>query len=367
MVFCCQGSVEAFSPWRPLTQRTLAQGFDVAEVDHALQLWREHTYGVVLVDGDEAVLVAVRFGMVMPQGRLAANIASRTRRGGQSAARFGRNRDGEELAFLRKVAERAQVAFGEVKGVVLAGRAEMKRKLLVQLPQPLQDKVARVADLNCRASEALQEAAALVKELASSDRQQQQEALAARFLELAGRGAESVCYGSAQARRALRAGAASQLLVAASCSPESWRREAAGVPVVEVADGGAAACQFCEGFQVGVFLKYALDLEEEDEACAAEACCAVPDAVDSEAETASGNGGNDEPLLGWLEGALEAALKDAAAAKALAVCAELVLFDEGTEVEERLEALWEMLRAEGVPEGVLAELACHAADRFAAA
>jgi len=57
-------------------------------------------------------------------------------------------------------------------------------------------------------------------------------------------------------------------------------------------------------------------------------------------------------------------MQDTSAAESLAVCADLVLSDESTPADERLEGTVDMLRAEGVPEDMLLVLACHIADHF---
>jgi len=374
--------------------------FDVSLVSEAAQARRGLTYGVVAIDGDGATLGAWtaapdgsgREPRAVKVAHVASNIASRTRRGGSSAGRYSRNRDGEELAFLRKVGGLIREHLGDVRGLVLGGRADMKRKLLAELPGPLRTRVARVVDLGCAAGEgALGVLAAQLGEVLAGDQRQGSDDALRRFMDLASAadagGATAVCYGEAETLAALRLGAAERVLVAA---PEAWRLHgdraalcraaaASGAEVTEVGLGSGTAVRFCEGFGVAACLRYAVDLAlleaatEEEESPAEDpqkthaAAPAGPADADSDAaSTAASRTDRADCLSVWLQGVLQAALQDASAAESLAMCAEVVLFDESTPAEERVESAVEMLRGEGVPDGVLAELTCRALDRLAA-
>mmetsp|Transcript_19704 Transcript_19704/g.55531 ORF Transcript_19704/g.55531 Transcript_19704/m.55531 type:complete len:393 (+) Transcript_19704:406-1584(+) len=385
-------------PPQPLRGQAVScdERFDTAVVEEALRLRRERTYGVVVIDGEEAILGTAQppahspsqesRGQVVSQlSHLRANIASRTRRGGQSAARYSRNRDGEELAFLRKVAEKTAEALGDVRGLLVGGRGDMKRKLLAELSQLSRSRVARVVDVQCHAdASGLQRVAAHLKEAAEADLHQDTSAAVRRFLEFVAQTERHVmpliCYGEAETASALRLGAVDQLLLwstlggISSRRREEWGRLAAasGASVVDVEPASEAALRFCQGFGVGACLRYPVDstlLEEpgsEDEGAPADPRKPLPaPAADSESESVSTATSRTENLLvGWLQAALKVALQDATAAESLAACAEIVLFDESTPAEERLESTLEMLRGEGVPEEVLLELACHVTDHF---
>jgi len=392
VIFCSDEVSEVMHPPRPLNGSEVAcgEGFDTSMVHEALKARRELTYGVVVIDGSEATLGIAQasstgsgpVGGVSKLAHLSAHIASRTRRGGQSAARFSRNRDTEELAFLRKVAETTSEALGDVRGLVVAGRADMKRKFVAELSSPLRSRVARVMDLQCCAGpEGLQKAAVHLSEVMQKDQEQETCAAVGRFLDVVARtdahAAPLVCYGEEETSAALRLGAVDQLLVASSpClsrSLQEWAEFAAvvGASVVEVDPVDGAALRFCQGFGVGACLRYPLHLplEEEDPADTSpgfeEQKPPAAQATDSDCDTVStATSQTDNLLIRWLREALKPALRDVVAAESLALCAELVLFEETTPVEERFDSAVEMLRAEGVPEDVLIELACHVTDHF---
>jgi len=85
--------------------------------------------------------------------------------------------------------------------------------------------------------------------------------------------------------------------------------------------------------------------------------------LDSDCESIStATSRTDNLLINWLQESLKLVVKDHSVVESLAVCAELVLYDESTVAEERLQSTLDMLRAEGIPEDVLLEFACHIAD-----
>jgi len=400
ILFCSSELSEVMQPARPLQRRSYAcgPGFDTATVQEALTIRRTLTYGVIAVDGDEATLGIVQTGAsharagaaVTRMAHLSSNIASRTRRGGQSAARFGRNRDGEELAFLRKVAAKAAELLGDVRGLIVGGRADMKHKLLPELPLALRTRVACLINLGCSAgSEGLQAVAAHHAEVLERDTRREVVDVVSRFLEMAARteahAAPSVCYGEPQTMAAVRLGAVDQLLVSREAlehgciGRRDWRVLAAafGATVVEVDVDSDVGFRFCEGFRVGACLRYPLDpdlLEEEEELfdhepLAEELSSRKPpsapvEVVESDGDTVStATPRSGTVLLRWLEEALKRSLGDDAAAESLTMCVDVLLFDGAAAInEECIDSAVDMLRDEGVPDDVLVELACHAAD-----
>jgi len=408
VIFCSSEFTEVMQPPRPLNRQSYACGphFDTSTIDDALAIRRRLTYGVIVVDGDEATVgvaqardLVAQTGVAVTQlAHLSSNIASRTRRGGQSAARYGRNRDGEELAFLRKVAEQAHKLLGDLRGLIVGGRADMKRKLLSELPLSLRGRVVRLVDLACGAgSEGLHAAAAHHTEVLERDLQQETADSVSRFLELASRteahAASLVCYGESQTAAAVRLGAVHQLLVAKEVLQHGSRRwqdwhalaTAFGASIVEVDMKTEAELRFCEGFGVGACLRYAIDpdlleevpaddLDDEAPSAAEEELQKPPPSPplvamteESDCETAStATSRSGAVLLRWLEAALKHSLGDDTAAESLTMCVDVVLFDGTTPInEESLDSAVEMLRGEAVSEEVLVEFACHAADLIA--
>jgi len=309
---------------------------------------------------------------------VSANIASRTRRGGQSALRYSRLRDGAELAFIRKVAEKATEHLSDVSGLVVGGKADMKRKLVLEMSLTLRNKIACVIDLACGAGlEGLRQISLRVGGIHEKSSLCHQEQTVHRFLELVGQTdmsiAPLVCYGEEQTVTAMKLGAVKHLLFSsAAFHKKSSKRitledlaRSTGASVSVVDAKSSLDVQFCQGFQIGAFLRWHVDPSLLDEP--------LPTCVDMESYDAPGDESDDSTistvasksddlLLQWLEAALKHALKDSSAAEALTTCADVILSDDSTTADERLQNTIDMLRGEGVPEEVLSELSVHIID-----
>lgn len=400
-MFCSRELAEVMHPPWPLQQPSVLcdASFDVSVVREALDMRRTLTYGLVVVDGGEAT-VGITYApgtgprserAVVKLKHLAGNIASRTRRGGQSAARYSRNREIEQIAFLRKVAECVSSELGDLCSLIVGGRADMKRRLVRELPLPLRERVAGVVDIDTSAgTEGLQKVAASARQLAEMSLRRESGNVLSSFLELVAKmdaqEAPPVCFGVVQTAAALRLGAVKHLLLGApSCSDQELGRGAwlelasrSGASVTEVEPTSEPGLRFCRGFGVGGCLRYPVDPEllegepadgglahvgeeglEQEMALTSDACSDC-----GSASTAASR--SDFQLLEWLQGALQQTLQDASAAESLAMCADVVLFGgDATTDLERLEGACEMLRGEGVPEDVLLELTCHVSDLIA--
>merc|ERR1712232_179946 len=195
---------------------------------------------------------------------------SQTRRGGQSALRYSRLREESDLAFLRRVAERAGRLLGDARGIVLAGKADAKNRLRPELPQPLRDRVLCSLDLPCDAgTDGLRMAAARAGQIVETHESRETQSALSNFMELLqkpqGEAGSLICYGISQTRAALEMGAVETLLVAAcdSTAPIPWSQLASssGTVVIGVQNFSAQDVLFCSNFQVGGILRWPVDLD----------------------------------------------------------------------------------------------------------
>jgi len=288
VMFCSEELAEVVHPPVPLRRRVYSCGrrFDTSVLRTAVQAEQGAAYGAIAIDGAEATFGTVRglgalagsAPQVTQLGHITSTTAARTRRGGQSALRYSRLREEAELAFLRKAAEMAASLFADVRGLVLAGKADMKRKLLPELPQRLRGRVLCCVDLPGSADlDGLRRAAAAAAGAAASKEGGKVDSVAERFLELTllpeAEGAR-YCYGEPQCEAALQLGAVDELLLAAEFrgpsgrSAEDWEAlaSARGATVLKVPPRGEASVRFCDSFGVGAFLRWTVhtDLLEED-------------------------------------------------------------------------------------------------------
>jgi len=296
IVFCSEGTGEAVHPPTPLRHRVYSCGrhFETSTLHTMIKAQHGPTHGVIAIDGSEATLGTVQglcSGMnpvVTRLGHITSTTASRTRRGGQSALRYSRLRDEAELAFLRKVGEIASNSFKDVCGLIVAGKADMKRKLLPELADPLRRCVLCTIDLGCNAdADALRQAAYAAAEVVGSSEHTGVDSALSRFFELTimpDVEASRCCYGAVQVLAAIKMGAVDELLIASDYkgqerTVEDWKSLAAthGATVVEIMPRSGQSVRFCQSFGIGGILRWALDpgLLDDEVADHTE----VPDAV----------------------------------------------------------------------------------------
>eukprot|EP00439_Symbiodinium_sp_Y106_P035825 s592_g4.t1 len=296
------------------------------------------------------------------------------------------------VAAAAEVVERVQAQLGGVEHFILGGKADMKRKLLKELPPELQRRVLGVLDLslvcttanriafngvlaimglskNCGADrDSLRLAATKAQNLVDAPGQREASAAVAEFLEQVKLG--GACYGPEQTLRALRLGAVQTLLVASSVEG-SWScaladalqvAEAQGVRWFTISADSQDSVRFCSAFGIGGLLRWdpapevlevfraCVFFREESDVEVAEEVPGGGDATPStQAETDSEIGSTAPPevaeALQWLTAQLTP-LQGEANAEALREVAAVLLGDG-------LEPTLEVLRTEGVPEEVL--------------
>lgn len=390
VMFSSRDILEVFHPPRPLMDRIYVSGtqFDTSPVIEALSARQTSTYGLIAIDGEDATLGLIfaaesnSSSHVKPikLAHVSANIASRTRRGGQSALRYSRLRDSAELAFLRKVADMAVGHFSDITGLVVGGKADLKRKLLLEMPSTLQSKIKSVVDIACGAGlEGLRQVSLQIGGIHEKKILHHQEQAVHRFLEVVGQtdahAAPLVCYGEEQTLTAMRLGAVKHLIIASSVFRENSPKrvelenlaQTIGASISVIDEITSCDVQFCQGFQIGAFLRWHVDpalLEEllPECTCVEKESNEVQGDKSDDDTISTAASRSDDLLLQWLEGALNHALKDPSAAEALTMCADAILSDDSTTVEERLHNTVDMLCGEGVPEEVLSELIVHIRD-----
>jgi len=403
LLFCSEEVAEVVHPPVPLRGRVYSCGrrFATSVLQRAIEAETGAVYGAIAIDGAEATFGKVRglctasasAPVVDKAGHITSTTAARTRRGGQSALRYSRLRDESELAFLRKAAEMAASLFTDVRGLILAGKADMKHKLSSQLPEALRLQVICSVDLPGSADmDGLRHAAVRAMSAASEKEGSKSEAMLQRFLaHTVMSGSEEVrcCYGESQTRVALKLGAVEELLIAKGFDAATdWKTlaTASGASIWEISPRSETAVQFCQSFAIGACLRWPVCanlLDESEEFTADEepvchgaasedesldpelpcaprmarcaAACVAPSAgaADGEYQETSGHVASilsavKVETLAWLGKELCQTF-DSSIAEALSMCVEVILLDEETPVEEALFQAASVLADEGVP------------------
>jgi stalled ribosome rescue protein Dom34 len=425
ILFCSEDVAEHWYPPAPLkgTKYWCDDHFDTSELRKVLDASRTLAYGVVVIDGSEAVLGTLKnlhgYQSVNKVARVRPPrpIPSETRRGGQSALRYERLREEARLEFLRCVVEKVVQTIEGVPGLILAGKADMKRRLAQELPRPLRGHIVSIVDLACDAcaDNALLLAADLAKESLNADASREAEQAVSRFIEMTNTNPELCCYGEAQTKAALEMGVVEELLVDMSRSGESCGLAAElmeladvySATIVRVEPRSEVSMHFCKGFGVGGRLRWPLDLDlhledsedfgdskhfststslqiHSDSSAQSENCKPVSISVpvcslgESSIETVAGQMNISVPhysvsqnstispsiiVLAWLKEQLSSFFGDSWEVDSLLAGVEVILGGEAmleqedTDDIEALNDVSEMLTEEGVPEPIVIEFA----------
>lgn len=414
IVFCSEETAAVIHPPQALQGRLYSCGrhFDTAVLREQLDSESAHAYGIIVVDGSDACIgTAKGLGMVSRSRcstKVIANISStaaaKTRRGGQSALRYARNREIADLTFLRKVAERAGTVLADVRGIVLAGKADAKQRLVPELPELLRKRVICILDLPCNAGvDGLRLAAARAASAADSDQGREGREALNCFMERVAKPDDvsgvTCCYGREETVAALKMGAVDILLVSASSENVDELKHLAishGTPIFEVEDSSVQGSQFCSSFVMGGCLRWPIDPElfhQEEQGDGQRGddgnitaggshgtplCEAYKEVeADIDLATLAERAPLEErclldqeqyhdaskprlELLQWLKDSLTAALEDSFAAEALVACADVVLGEKFPFEEEALNETLAMLTGEGVPRHIVEGLSRRA-------
>eukprot|EP00047_Mylnosiga_fluctuans_P002182 m.223515 g.223515 ORF g.223515 m.223515 type:complete len:409 (+) comp10935_c0_seq1:394-1620(+) len=181
-------------------------------------------FGFVVVDGQTATIATVAGRQRELHATIDSAAKSRSRRGGQSAQRFERLRDGAEHGFVKRVCEAMQEHYvaltsthdpeAIVAGIFLAGPAGVKRLVLEQCAeyQLLRPLVLGVLDTQHVGPQGLGEAIALSADLRAAAASDPASRLVEQFDDEIAR--DGLCvYGVAETLAALDAGAVHTVLL----------------------------------------------------------------------------------------------------------------------------------------------------------
>jgi len=334
-------------------------------------------HGLVIIDGSKATFgstVEDHLRLVHVAGHVTNLAMSRTRRGGSSAARYARKRDGAELGFLRRVAEKVNESLPDAGAFIVGGKGDMKYKLMKEMPAPLRSKVRLVVPYSGASDEvALRSLASHCQEVCRqvhlSDCSMCLKEFKSRYEHV---GDGLCCWGLSQTLTALKMGAVQCLLLADGCGDGMTSSgnlqdlaRASGASVFHISSDTEAGALFCKGFGVGGLLRWALDIDdlecelssEDDVSEPSERPCGGSDDAASEASTADTEDSWAQAASASLALRLSRSLGDVSSAEALAAGVEVLLACDIEPVEERIIAAVELLREQGIEEAILQEFA----------
>lgn len=284
---------ESIEPWRPLRKAHYNCGSSFV-VEPLRRLTTDaRRFGFAVVDGNGCLCAAVASGVETILSKRTVELPKKHRRGGQSAARFGRLRQGARHQYVVKCCEQLKAAFLgggaklTVQGLVLAGCGDLKHELrkCAALDPRLERAIVEVVDVAHGGNAGLRQAIAMTAERVGSTDDVRLSRVLQRYFDTiaqeAGRATVTAVYGVEVTLRVLEnyPGAAATVLVEDGLERDGpdgrpltdWLRERQkelGLEGIDyVKPNSEAGRQFCKSFQLGAVLRYPLavsELEDED-------------------------------------------------------------------------------------------------------
>jgi peptide chain release factor subunit 1 len=136
----------SFEPPKPISIR-LYRCDQQFVVEPLLSLYEPvKKYGLIVIDIKEATIGMLENTRIIPLKRLTSLVPGKFRKGGQSAMRLEREREGLILGFLEEVSDAAKFFFynEKLEGILVGGPGTIKEALIERLPTELQKKVIAV-------------------------------------------------------------------------------------------------------------------------------------------------------------------------------------------------------------------------------
>jgi len=189
-------------PFKPINYSIYicAERFNVQPLKELIQI--DQTYGFIIVSGEGALFATLQGTTKIIKRKFDVFLPNKHSTGGQSAVRFERNRQIARHNYLRKVCEEAIKIFitndrPNVAGLVIAGMAELKTKLL-ELPgfdPRLKKIVLKIVDVSYKFEAGLNEAISQSEETLLNVKYVQEKKLIAKFFEEINKDSKKIIFG----------------------------------------------------------------------------------------------------------------------------------------------------------------------------
>ncbi|AHC54787.1 eukaryotic peptide chain release factor [Tunisvirus fontaine2] len=270
-------------PFRPISQKVYACDSVFHTECLSELLYDDQTYGFIIVDGSGALFATLSGSTRTTISSFQVCLPKKHGRGGQSALRFERLRKEKRHNYLRKVAENASQCFLRdnkcfVSGIVLAGSAEFKTKLLESdlFDTRLKGKVLGTFDIPYGGEAGLSQAIDASQTLLGGVKYAKEKEVLSLFFREISKDKNTYCFGKNEAMTALELGAVETLIVFQD-SEEKHEGESFidwicenyknfGCSLELVSNSTPESSQFIKGFGgIGCILRYPVEFQQVEE------------------------------------------------------------------------------------------------------
>ena len=185
----------------------------------------KEVYGLVVIDRRDAMLALLKGKSIIPLQKTHSEVPGKFKAGGQSSARFARQREGAARDHYRKVAGYMKDQFFHLeglKGIIIGGPGPTKHDFLEEgeLVTDLKNKIIAIKDLSYTDEFGLEELLEKSEDVLASEGVMEEKKLMGRFLDMLARNQRKVSYGENEVLKHLQAGMVDTLLVSESVGDE---------------------------------------------------------------------------------------------------------------------------------------------------
>ncbi len=178
----------------------------------------KEVYGIIVIDRNEATLGLLEGKRIITLQHMTSGVPGKTEKGGQSAARYARIREGMAKEFFRRVSESVKNIFFDMKklkGIIVAGPGPTKEDFLKegQLVTALKEKVIAIKDIGYADPQALELAVEASKDVLAEQEITREKKLLEDFFNKLGKERTKVVYGMENVKKAMEIGAVETLIL----------------------------------------------------------------------------------------------------------------------------------------------------------
>ncbi len=230
-------------------------------------------YGIISLDRQEAAIGFLKGKRIEMIKRIESLVPGKTAKGGQSAQRFMRVREGLLNAYLKELGETAKSIFEGVenlKGIIIGGPGPLKQEFYDgnYLPENLKRKVLGLVDTGYAGEPGLKEAIERGEELIRESEYLKEKKVVNEFFSMLNKNEALVRYGFDDVMEALEQGAVGKLLISGNADFEGIKAKcnACGgefYRIIRKGESISLRCPFCGSDEVSYEKEHYLKLIKE--------------------------------------------------------------------------------------------------------
>jgi len=178
----------------------------------------KEVYGLVAMDRRDAIIAILKGKTIIPIRKTHSEVPGKMKAGGQSAARFARNRELAIKDHFKKIAEYMKEEFLQLeglKGIIIGGPGVTINDFLnyEYVTNEVRKKIIGTKDLSYTEDFGLQELLEKSEDILANEEVSQEKKIVSQFLNLLGKKPGMVTYGKEQSMKMLQAGVVQTLLL----------------------------------------------------------------------------------------------------------------------------------------------------------